>query len=164
MARAGSSRSANATARRSGATKRSLKRLQPPRSTTGCARSCAMRRCGSARRDGTVEFIVDADRVDADRAGQADHAASAFYFLEVNTRLQVEHGVTEAVTGIDLVEWMLRVAAHEAPPLQAYRHAPQGVAIQARLYAEDPARAFRPSSGLLSQVCLPTGLRVDAWI
>lgn len=116
------------------------------------------------RSAGTVEFIVDADRVDADRAAQADHAASAFYFLEVNTRLQVEHGVTEAVTGIDLVEWMLRVAAHEPPPLQAYRHAPQGVAIQARLYAEDPARAFRPSSGLLSQVCLPTGLRVDAWI
>jgi urea carboxylase len=111
------------------------------------------------RSAGTVEFIVDADH-----AAQADDAGRAFYFLEVNTRLQVEHGVTEAVTGIDLVEWMLRVAAQESPPLQRYRHAPQGVAMQVRLYAEDPARAFRPSSGLLSQVRLPTGVRVDAWI
>lgn len=111
------------------------------------------------RSAGTVEFIVDAER-----AGPAADALEAFYFLEVNTRLQVEHGVTEAVTEIDLVEWMLRVAAHEPPPLQAYRHAPQGSAIQARLYAEDPARAFRPSSGLLSEVALPAGVRVDAWI
>jgi len=103
------------------------------------------------RSAGTVEFIVDAD-------------TETFYFLEVNTRLQVEHGVTEAVTGIDLVEWMLRVAANEPPPLAAYRHAPQGVSIQARLYAEDPARAFRPCSGLLTQVSLPSTVRVDSWI
>jgi len=109
------------------------------------------------RSAGTVEFIVDADRAAAD-------APDAFYFLEVNTRLQVEHGITEAVTGIDLVAWMLQLAAGEPPELGAYRHAPAGVAIQARLYAEDPARSFRPSSGLLTEVRLPDSLRVDAWI
>jgi urea carboxylase len=108
---------------------------------------------------GTVEFIVDADR-----AAHESAADSAYYFLEVNTRLQVEHGVTEAVTGIDLVEWMLRVAANDLPDLSAYRHEPKGVSIQARLYAEDPARGFRPSSGLLSEVVLPDSLRVDSWI
>jgi urea carboxylase len=111
------------------------------------------------RSAGTVEFIVDAER-----AARAQDAATAFYFLEVNTRLQVEHGVTEAVTGIDLVEWMLRLAANEMQPLQSYQHTPHGAAIEARLYAEDPARAFRPSSGLLSQVQLPRTLRVDSWI
>jgi urea carboxylase len=111
------------------------------------------------RSAGTVEFIVDADRARTERA-----AEPAYYFLEVNTRLQVEHGVTEAVTGIDLVEWMLRVAANEAPDLAHYHHAPRGVAIQARLYAEDPARGFRPSSGLLCEVRLPDTLRVDTWI
>jgi urea carboxylase len=108
------------------------------------------------RSAGTVEFIVDADRV----AGPVN--GGAWYFLEVNTRLQVEHGVTEAVTGIDLVEWMLRVAAGQPPALT--QPAPRGVAIQARLYAEDPARAFRPASGLLTQVQLPANVRVDAWI
>jgi len=111
------------------------------------------------RSAGTVEFIVDADK-----AQSAREAAGAFYFLEVNTRLQVEHGVTEAVTGIDLVEWMLRAAANEPLPLADYRHSPRGTAIQARLYAEDPARGFRPCSGLLSRVSLPSQLRVDSWI
>jgi urea carboxylase len=109
------------------------------------------------RSAGTVEFIVDAGRI-------AGNDPGAFYFLEVNTRLQVEHGVTEAVTGIDLVAWMIQLAANVPPDLASYRHAPTGVAIQARLYAEDPARAFRPSSGLLSEVRLPDGLRVDSWI
>jgi urea carboxylase len=109
------------------------------------------------RSAGTVEFIVDADLLAADDPG-------ACYFLEVNTRLQVEHGVTEAVTGVDLVAWMIQLAANEPPDLASYRHAPHGVAIQGRLYAEDPARAFRPSSGLLTEVCLPDTLRVDAWI
>jgi urea carboxylase len=109
------------------------------------------------RSAGTVEFIVDADRAAVD-------APDAFYFLEVNTRLQVEHGITEAVTGIDLVAWMIQLAANEPPDLTSYRHAPHGVAIQARVYAEDPARGFRPSSGLLTEVRLPDSLRVDAWI
>jgi urea carboxylase len=103
------------------------------------------------RSAGTVEFVYDV-------------ANGAFYFLEVNTRLQVEHGVTEQVTGIDLVEWMIQVAADEAPDLAAYRHRPNGHSIQVRLYAEDPARNFRPCSGLLTEVAFPEGLRVDTWI
>jgi urea carboxylase len=103
------------------------------------------------RSAGTVEFVFDA-------------ALAKFYFLEVNTRLQVEHGVTDEVGGVDLVEWMIRTAAGEPPDLPAHRHAPRGHAIQARVYAEDPARNFRPSSGLLTRVELPGGVRVDAWI
>jgi urea carboxylase len=100
---------------------------------------------------GTVEFVYDI------RSAQ-------FYFLEVNTRLQVEHGVTEQVTGVDLVEWMIRVAAGDLSPVHRYVHQPQGHSIQVRLYAEDPARNFRPSSGLLTEVVLPSGIRVDSWI
>ena len=103
------------------------------------------------RSAGTVEFVYD-------------DVARRFYFLEVNTRLQVEHGVTEQVTGIDLVEWMIRVAANEPPDLASYVHSPRGHSIQVRLYAEDPAHNFRPSSGLLSHVELPEGVRVDSWI
>ena len=118
-------------------------------------RMCAAAvRLGTAigyRSAGTVEFIYDP-------------VARDFYFLEVNTRLQVEHGVTEAVSGIDLVEWMLRVAADEPPDFAAYRHVPRGHSIQVRLYAEDPAQNFRPSSGLLSQVQWPDDVRVDTWV
>ena len=103
------------------------------------------------RSAGTVEFVYDAD-------------TAQFYFLEVNTRLQVEHGVTEEVGGVDLVDWMIRVAAGESPDLDAHRHEPVGHAIQARVYAEDPARGFRPSSGLLTEVSFPQHLRVDGWI
>ncbi len=107
------------------------------------------------RNAGTVEFIYDAD-------------TAAFYFLEVNTRLQVEHGVTEEVFGVDLVEWMLRIAADDAPDLDAARAhlKPEGHAIQVRLYAEDPWRDFQPCAGLLSRVEFPTGdgIRIDHWV
>ncbi len=107
------------------------------------------------RNAGTVEFIYDAD-------------THAFYFLEVNTRLQVEHGVTEEVYGVDLVEWMLRQAAGEALELDARRAAlrPQGHAIQVRVYAEDPYRDFQPCAGLLTEVAFPhgEGIRIDHWI
>jgi len=103
------------------------------------------------RSAGTVEFVLDAD-------------SNAFYFLEVNTRLQVEHGVTEEVTGVDLVEWMVRTAAEEPPDLSAFRVQPRGHSIQVRLYAEDPNRQFQPCSGLLTEIAFPEGLRVDTWV
>lgn len=103
------------------------------------------------RSAGTVEFVYDAD-------------SGEFYFLEVNTRLQVEHGVTELVSGLDLVEWMVRLAAGEPLPLAGYRRQPQGHAIQARLYAEDPNKNFQPCSGVLTQAQFPAGARIDTWV
>ena len=103
------------------------------------------------RSAGTVEFLYDPARDD-------------FYFLEVNTRLQVEHGVTEQVTGVDLVEWMVRGAAGDFAMLDGFTANPQGASIQVRLYAEDPAADFRPSSGLLTEVVFPPGPRVDGWV
>ncbi|MGN8198418.1 urea carboxylase [Salinisphaera sp. RV14] len=104
------------------------------------------------RSAGTVEFIYDAAR-------------EAFFFLEVNTRLQVEHGVTEAVWGVDIVDWMLRLGAGETLDLAALTRdlTPTGHAIQARLYAEDPHHDFRPSAGLLTEVEFPeaSDLRID---
>ena len=100
---------------------------------------------------GTVEFIYDVARDD-------------FYFLEVNTRLQVEHPVTEAIFGVDLVEWMVRQAAGENPLADVGHLAPQGAAIEARLYAENPAAGFRPSAGLLTRVSFPQEARIDGWI
>jgi len=103
------------------------------------------------RSAGTVEFVYDAD------TGQ-------FYFLEVNTRLQVEHGVTEQVCRVDLVEWMVRLASGDLPPLPTLVPTPTGASIQVRLYAEDPARQFQPSAGLLTEVVFPTDARVDSWV
>jgi urea carboxylase len=103
------------------------------------------------RSAGTVEFIYDADRDD-------------FFFLEVNTRLQVEHGVTELVTGIDLVEWMARLALDENWQMPAAAPRPDGCAIQARVYAEDPNHNFRPSCGLLTEAGFPEWTRCDGWI
>ncbi|QLF71542.1 5-oxoprolinase/urea amidolyase family protein (plasmid) [Peteryoungia desertarenae] len=100
---------------------------------------------------GTVEFIYDPAREE-------------FYFLEVNTRLQVEHPVTEAVFGVDLVEWMVRQAAGEHVLTGRQNLAPKGAAIEARVYAEMPHAGFRPSAGLLTEVVFPDGIRVDGWV
>ena len=100
---------------------------------------------------GTVEFIYDNKTED-------------FYFLEVNTRLQVEHGVTEQVTGIDLVEWMVQQAAGELPDLSQIHIRPAGCSIQVRVYAENPAKNFQPSSGRLSHVEWPAQARVETWV
>ncbi|PBC64875.1 urea carboxylase [Streptomyces sp. Tue6028] len=102
------------------------------------------------RSAGTVEFVYDAAREDA-------------YFLEVNTRLQVEHPVTEEVLGIDLVAWMLRLARGESDVVRD-PGPPRGHAVEARVYAEDPSRGHRPSAGLLTRVEFPGGVRVDGWV
>ena len=100
---------------------------------------------------GTVEFIVDPDTL-------------KFYFLEMNTRLQVEHPVTELVTGIDLVHWQIRVAAGERFPFKQSHFVQRGHAIECRVYAEDPTNGFLPSTGKLLQFIEPggPGIRVDS--
>ena len=102
---------------------------------------------------GTVEFLFDAD-------------SEAYYFLEVNTRLQVEHGVTEQVTGLDLVEMMIREAAGELPPIETFKREPKGWSIEARIYAEDPAKNFQPAPGRFTEVNFPSAAiaRVETWI
>jgi 3-methylcrotonyl-CoA carboxylase alpha subunit len=104
---------------------------------------------------GTVEFIADAS---------AGLRADRIWFMEMNTRLQVEHPVTEAITGQDLVEWQLRVASGEALPLRQDLLAIDGWAMEARLYAEDPAHEFLPSTGRLDHFQLGRGVRVDTGV
>ncbi|TLM83040.1 urea carboxylase [Pseudarthrobacter sp. NamE2] len=110
------------------------------------------------RSAGTVEFVYDSARKEAS-------------FLEVNARLQVEHPVTEAVTGVDLVEWMLRLAQGGEEAASVLAGLPDGLpvsgsAIEARVYAEDPARGFQPSAGTVTNAVFPgtEGVRVDAWV
>ena len=104
---------------------------------------------------GTVEFIVDgSDGLRPDR----------FWFMEMNTRLQVEHPVTEAVTGVDLVEWQLRVASGESLPLAQEELHLNGHAFEARLYAEDPKNGFLPVSGMLSHLEFPPDARADTGV
>ncbi|MDQ3124322.1 MAG: acetyl/propionyl/methylcrotonyl-CoA carboxylase subunit alpha [Pseudomonadota bacterium] len=104
---------------------------------------------------GTIEFIADAsDGLKADR----------IWFMEMNTRLQVEHPVTEEVTGVDLVEWQFRVAAGEPMPLKQDEITLNGWAMEARLYAEDPANGFLPSIGRLEHFVMPEGVRVDTGV
>ncbi|MCD9027688.1 acetyl/propionyl/methylcrotonyl-CoA carboxylase subunit alpha [Luteimonas sp. BDR2-5] len=112
---------------------------------------------------GTVEFIVDP----AGPGTGSDAGNNAFFFMEINTRLQVEHPVTELVTGLDLVEWQLRVAAGEPLPLAQDAVAQHGHAIEVRLYAEDPDAGFLPGSGRLTRLRLPppsAHVRVDSGV
>ncbi len=102
------------------------------------------------RSAGTIEFIYDSEK-------------QAFYFLEVNTRLQVEHAITESVTGIDLVEWMILTAAGKPPSLDRLVE-PVGASIEVRIYAENPLRNFAPSPGTLTEVYFPPNARIDTWV
>ncbi|MBI5164623.1 MAG: acetyl-CoA carboxylase biotin carboxylase subunit [Magnetospirillum sp.] len=116
--------------------------------------ACALARSVQYKSAGTVEFIVGG-------------ATGQFYFLEMNTRLQVEHPVTEMVTGIDLVEWMIRVAAGERLPFAQDDIKLTGWAVEARVYAEDPFRNFLPSTGRLSRYTPPAEsahVRVDTGV
>ena len=104
---------------------------------------------------GTVEFIVD---------GSDGLRADGFWFMEMNTRLQVEHPVTEAITGVDLVEWQLRVAAGERLPKAQEELSITGHAFEARLYAEDVPKGFLPATGVLRHLKFPEGARADSGV
>ncbi|MDY7522719.1 acetyl/propionyl/methylcrotonyl-CoA carboxylase subunit alpha [Sphingomonas sp. 10B4] len=104
---------------------------------------------------GTIEFIADASE-----GLRADH----IWFMEMNTRLQVEHPVTEEITGVDLVEWQLRVASGEALPKRQDELSINGWAMEARLYAENPATGFLPSTGRLDHLSLPDGERIETGV
>ena len=121
------------------------------RARLGAAAVDLARGCGYVNA-GTVEFIVDSER------------PGDFFFLEVNARLQVEHAVTEAITGLDLVELQLRVAAGEPLGLAQEDVAFAGHAVEARIYAEDPANGFLPSTGRIAFYGEPSGARVDSGV
>jgi 3-methylcrotonyl-CoA carboxylase alpha subunit len=104
---------------------------------------------------GTVEFIVD---------GEKGLSAEGFYFMEMNTRLQVEHPVTELISGTDLVEWQLRVAGGERLPLTQDELQITGHSVEARVYAEDPPTGFLPSTGPLAMVSFPDDVRADTGV
>ncbi|QGX97987.1 acetyl/propionyl/methylcrotonyl-CoA carboxylase subunit alpha [Roseovarius faecimaris] len=104
---------------------------------------------------GTVEFIVD---------GSDGLRSDGFWFMEMNTRLQVEHPVTEAITGVDLVEWQLRVASGEALPKRQDELSITGHAFEARLYAEDVPKGFLPATGTLTHLRFPDGARADTGV
>ncbi|MDK2757200.1 MAG: urea carboxylase [Blastomonas fulva] len=108
-------------------------------------------KAASYRSAGTVEFLYDSERKE-------------FFFLEMNTRLQVEHGVTEEVMGIDLVEWMVRGGAGDFAFLSDAPSQPKGHSVQVRLYAEDPAHDYRPTSGTLTAVEFPADIRAETWV
>ena len=104
---------------------------------------------------GTIEFIADASE---------GLRATHIFFMEMNTRLQVEHPVTEEITGVDLVEWQLRVASGEPLPLKQEQLSINGHAIEARLYAEDPAKGFLPSTGRLDHLELTGDVRIESGV
>ncbi|NKQ58090.1 ATP-grasp domain-containing protein [Amycolatopsis sp. K13G38] len=124
---------------------------EPTRQRMGAAAAEAARSVGYTGA-GTVEFIVSAK------------APGEFFFMEMNTRLQVEHPVTELVTGLDLVELQVRVAAGEALSLTQEDIRLNGHAVEARVYAEDPARGFIPTGGQVLGLHEPSGVRVDSWL
>ena len=103
------------------------------------------------RSAGTVEFLYD-------------ESDEKFYFLEVNTRLQVEHGITEEVYGVDLVEWMVKEAAGELKGIEEFKAVPNGHSIEVRVYAEDCINNFRPSSGKIDDVIFSDKARIETWI
>ncbi|MDO9413057.1 MAG: acetyl/propionyl/methylcrotonyl-CoA carboxylase subunit alpha [Pseudolabrys sp.] len=126
------------------------------RAEMGDAAVAAAKACGYVGA-GTIEFIAD---------GAGGLKSGGFWFMEMNTRLQVEHPVTEAITGLDLVEWQFQIAAGEKLPLKQDQVPLTGHAVEARLYAEDPERGFLPSTGKLMALKFPSGegLRIDTGV
>ena len=126
------------------------------RAEMGAAAVAAAKACGYVGA-GTIEFIAD---------GAGGLKSGGFWFMEMNTRLQVEHPVTEAITGLDLVEWQFRIAYGEKLPLTQVEVPLTGHAVEARLYAEDPEKSFLPSTGKLIALDFPKGegLRIDTGV